>query len=473
MLFIDESHSMSHPSNKAKHFLFTLAIALLAGKPLCPPSYAQAYPLKISDNKRYLVGQGGTPFFWSGEAAWSLIAQVSKEDAVLYLSDRAQKGFNVVMVNLIEHAFCTNPPSNYYGDRPFTGTAFITPNEAYFAHADYVINQAAQRGFVVLLFPLYLGYGCGNEGWCNDVKAASTPAMRAWGQYVGNRYKNFDNIVWCIGGDTDPTPVKDKVREFVKGILDNDTRHLITAHNDNTPAIYRWPGESWLNVNNAYAYDPPSLISQFQSAYQHSPVMPFFLIESTYENEHGATTQQLRAQAYWAVLSGGFGHIFGNCPIWHFGSSGDWCGSTNWKGQLNSSGSVSMMYVQSLFMSRDWYLLVPDFNHSVMPAGWEPGDATAARTSDGHTVIAYLPDRRQVTMDLSKISGMGARYWWYKPSDGSVSGGAVIPISGAHQFTPPANGDWVLVIDDSSLNLPAPGTQDFPPSSPTGLRIVK
>ena len=147
-------------------------------------------------------------FFWSGDTAWSLIAQVSKEDAIYYLEDRRQKGFTVILVNLIEHKFSTNAPRNFYGTPPFTGQTFTTPNEAYFAHADYVINEAAQRGLVVLLSPLYLGYQCGDEGWCNEVKAAALTDLRAWGHYLGNRYKNFDNIVWTIGGDTDPTPVK-------------------------------------------------------------------------------------------------------------------------------------------------------------------------------------------------------------------------------------------------------------------------
>jgi len=34
-----------------------------------------------------------------------------------------------------------------------------------------------------------------------------------------------------------------------------------------------------------------------------------------------------------------------------------------------------------------------------------------------------------------------------------------IRTQGSRQFTPPAPGDWVLVIDEVALGLPAPGSR--------------
>lgn len=456
------------------------AAGLVAWATLClaGTSHAYVYPLKLSDNQHLVVDQANRPFFWSGDAAWSLIAQLSQADAETYLDDRQQKGFDLVMVNLIEHAFSSNPPANHDGDLPFTGAPFATPNTAYFAHADAVIAAAAQRGIVVMLFPLYLGYSCGSEGWCGEVQAASLATMRAWGRYVGERYGDDDNIVWCIGGDTDPSPVKAKVQEFVAGLRERDTRHLMTAHNDSgTFAVTRWPNESWLNVNNVYSYSG-TLYTSARTAYERAPAMPFFLIESAYENEHSSTPQQLRAQAYWPVLSGGVGHVFGNCPMWHFGASAGWCGSTDWQGELDSPGSVSMMDVQHLFVSRPWWTLIPDFDHLALTAGygtWGSGDyATAAVASDGSTLIAYLPSRRQVTVDMARIAGDQARCWWYNPADGTAQEIGLFATSGTRQLTPPANGDWVLVVDDAAADFPTPGQGVFDalrPPPPTGLRV--
>jgi len=279
------------------------------------------FPLRAEGSgERFLVDSDNQPFFWLGDAAWSLIAQLKREDVSFYLDDRRAKGFSVILVSLIEHKFCTNAPANIYGDLPFTGKPFTTPNEKYFKHADYVIKSAAERNIIVLLAPLYLGYDCKDEGWCSEVKTTSISDLYSWGRYVGDRYKNFSNIIWVIGGDTDPTGVKDKVLEMIKGIREKDTTHIFTAHNQpETMAVTPWIGEGWLTINNVYSYDS-ILYSHFKTAYELKPVMPYYLCESAYENEHNATPQQLRSQAYQAILSGSMGHIFGNCPLWHLQS---------------------------------------------------------------------------------------------------------------------------------------------------------
>jgi hypothetical protein len=372
------------------------------------------------------------------------------------------------LVNLIERRFSINPPKNIYGDTPFTGRTFTTPNELYFEHADYVINAAAQKGMVVLLAPLYLGYNCGSEGWCAEVQSASLSDMRSWGRYLGNRYKDFKNIVWLIGGDADPNKygVTEKMREFVRGIRDYDTVHLITAHNNpESMAVDPYGGsDTWLSINNVYSYST-TLYQNSRTAYDRSPILPYFIIESTYENEHDSTQQQLRSQIYWPVLYGGFGSIFGNCPIWHFGYSSSRCGITNWKSQLDAQGSLNMMHAQALFRSRAWERLEPDFNHTVMTAeygSWGQSDyATTARTLDGTTVIAYLPSKRMVSVDMSKVSGTKARCWWFNPSDGLSAFVGDYSNSGIRNFTPPSDGDWVLVLDDAGKDLPAPGTARY------------
>jgi hypothetical protein len=191
--------------------------------------------------------------------------------------------------------------------------------------------------------------------------------------------------------------------------------------------------------------------------------MPYFMMESAYENEHNSTPQQLRSEAYWPLLCGAMGHIFGNCPIWHFSSTPGWCGISDWKAQLNLPGSVSMDYLQKLFRSRPWHLLVPDFDHKVIIDGygqWGSKDwITAACTSDGKTIIAYMPSGRQVTIDLSMINGKKARCWWYNPENGIVVDKGTFPAEGPRQFIPPSDSDWILVIDDASCKYSPPGKE--------------
>jgi hypothetical protein len=435
----------------------SLLIALLLPVNICltqNTTRPYAFPLKAVPDTRYLVDQNNTPFFWSGDAAWSLIAQLNIKDAEVYLENRQSKGFSVIMVSLIEHKFCKNAPADIYGDLPFPVKPFVDPDEKYFSHADSVIESAARHNILVLLTPLYLGYDCGDEGWCKEVKNASLDEMETWGKYVGSRYKKFSNIVWLIGGDTDPSQVKEKVAAMVQGIRSSDPVHLFSAHNQpESMAVNPWTGETWLSVNNVYSYD--SLIYlRYKTAYEYKPVMQFFQIESAYENEHNSTPQEIRSYAYWAVLSGAMGHVFGNCPLWNFDSASSFCSISGWKQQLNNQGSLSMDYLQRLFRSLQWQKLVPDFENRIIVTGFgKPGTkdhVACAVTSDGSTIIAYIPSARTFKVDMSKIKDSKAICWWYNPSDGKKTGIGLFPNSGFHDFTPPSSGDWLLVIDDSA-----------------------
>lgn len=150
---------------------------------------AAAYPLEISPNGRYLVDQNGAPFLINGETPWSLMTAVTKSQVEFFLEDRRQRGFNAVLVELIEQFF--NGPVNQEGEGPFlVHPDFSTPNEAYFQHADWVINKAAEKGMVVFMTPAYLGFGCGNQGWCIEMAANGPTVMREYGRWVGARYRS-------------------------------------------------------------------------------------------------------------------------------------------------------------------------------------------------------------------------------------------------------------------------------------------
>jgi hypothetical protein len=454
--------------------------------PLIIPTLSQlpAYPLEISSNNRFLVDQNKQPFFLVGDAAWSLIVQLTKPEVDYYLSNRQQKGFNTLLVNLVDHQFASNAPRNIYGDHPFTSTPFITPNEAYFANADYVISAAAQKGINVLLAPLYLGYNCGPEGWCSEVQAASLSDMTFWGQYIGNRYKDYPNIIWVIGGDTNPSRypgVQEKVDAFVAGLKQYDNVHLITAHNTSGEmAVTPWAGVSWLTLNNIYTDNQTYPLAQ--TAYNFRPTLPFFTIEGDYENEHGMTQQQLRAEGYWTFLSGGVGYVFGNCPVWHFGATNGWCdrNTIGWKESLDSPGSVDMSYMWTLFTSRPWQYLEPDWNHSVVTSGYgsfgKSGYVTASMTPDGNLAIVYIPNKRTITVDMSRFLGMVTARW-YDPANGTYTSVSASPLnnSGTKKFTSPGfnsagDRDWVLVLEsglDPTSTSILPDTTSTPSFSET------
>src|SRR5262245_46921326 len=66
------------------------------------------FPVHPVEGQRYLVDAAGRSFLIVGDSAWSLLTQLSTEDAELYLNDRQTKGFNTLLVNLLEHRFAEN-----------------------------------------------------------------------------------------------------------------------------------------------------------------------------------------------------------------------------------------------------------------------------------------------------------------------------------------------------------------------------
>jgi hypothetical protein len=189
------------------------------------------------------------------------------------------------------------------------------------------------------------------------------------------------------------------------------------------------------------------------------PFKPFFLLEAEYESGSGGASG-LRSQAYYTVLSGGYqGHLFGNCPIWALGARiSAFCPTSDWKSQLNSEGSRTLALVGRLFDSRNFHLLVPDQDHTVVTSGFSNPAAITARASDGSTIISYMPVGHSITVNMSKVGGPSANAWWYDPrTAATTAAGSGLPTTGSRVFSAPSGGDWVLVLDDASLNLPPPG----------------
>ena len=420
--------------------LWLACFTLWAGGAYARPAVDQ--PLRISASGRYLIDVSGKPFLLQGDAAWSLIANLTDEDAARYLRDRHAKGFNAVLVNLLEYRYAKYAPRNIYGVAPFADMRdWSRPNESYFRHADWVIRKAAESGMVVLLAPVYLGYPGAGEGFYHEVLANGPERMLEYGEFLGRHYRRFDNIIWVMGGDRNPGPAREDIDMVAYGIREFDRRHLFTAHvRAESAPVEEYPG-SWLGIESTYS---GSIVHQFLiKDYDRVPVKPFFLIETSYEGEHDSSPVQIRRQAYWAALSGGFGQVFGNRPIWLF--------APGWQQALNSTGSIDMMYWGRFFRSTRWFDLVPDQKHEVVTSGLGEFNGLdylmAARTPDGGCVIAYIPTARTITVDMSKLSGPTARVTWMNPSTGTLQAGGQLPVVGMRRFTPPGEGDWVLRLD--------------------------
>ncbi|MFY0610015.1 MAG: DUF4038 domain-containing protein [Hyphomicrobiaceae bacterium] len=383
-------------------------------------STRRRFPITIAQDKRYLIDAEGRPFLLHGDTAWSLIADLTREEVLHYLDDRQARGFNALLVNLIESTFARKAPANIYGDRPFLEPGdFGRPNEAYFAHAHWVLKKARDRGFLVLLAPAYLGYQGGSQGWYQMLLRNNHAKLRQYGRYVARRFNRLGNIVWVQGGDYNP-PDRSRTRAVVAGIRDAAANTFHTVHNaPETAAAKYWPNEPWLHLNNIYTYGPTC--QKALTEYARPGPMPFILIEGTYENEHRANEAWLRAQAYGALLCGAAGQFFGNNPIWHFNAEGLHEAPVDWRQALDARGTRSMSHLVKFFAGLPWWKLQPAATTRLVTVGLRrrTSRTAVAQTSDRRVVVLYMPKARTVTIDLARLAGPKVAARWFDPSNGT------------------------------------------------------
>ena len=183
-----------------------------------------AFPLKLSTNHRYLVDQNNRPVPILGRTAWFVIS-VSAADYHIFVDDTAARGYNAIEMHVLDHDPRGNhPPLNGNLDAPFlkrldgtnwngvlgdTGIGaadFTTPNEAYWSFVDGFLNYCQSQGVSVFMFPAYVGFQGGEQGWMKEMVANGPAKMQAYGAWLATRYKNQKNLVWMMGGDMGTAP---------------------------------------------------------------------------------------------------------------------------------------------------------------------------------------------------------------------------------------------------------------------------
>ena len=159
---------------------------------------APAYPLKVSANGRYLVDQKGAPFLIAGDSPQALMVNLTEKDAEFFFANRARHGFNTVWINLLcrKGTGGRADGGTHDGLLPFKkADDFATPNEAYFARCDRMLRLDRKHKLLVILDP------CETIDHLKPMLENGPKKCREFGRYLGNRYKDFDNLLWMHGND--------------------------------------------------------------------------------------------------------------------------------------------------------------------------------------------------------------------------------------------------------------------------------
>ena len=458
----------------------TLLVALALLATTAAPSVA-APRLKVSENRRFLVKEDGTPFFYLGDTAWELFHRLNREEAERYLKNRAERQFTVIQAVVLAELDGLNDP-NPYGHKPLTGNDPTKPNEDYFKHVDFIVNKAQELGLYVGMLPTW------GDKWRNapDKGGIFTPQNAGpYGEFLGKRYKDKP-IIWVLGGDR---PIdNDNHRAILKAMAEGLRRgdggnHLITFHPPGGNGSSTWfHAEPWLDFNmrqNGHVTEFTGRYDQTRADYDRTnPVKPVIDGEPIYEDhpvsfkakELGhSIAADVRRPLYWDLFSGACGHTYGHHSVWQMYAPGR--NPINgplmpWYEAIDQPGAAHMQHGRRLIESRPFLTRVPD-DSIIVPAEVTtsvPGAGTrryaTTRDTDRTYAMVYAPVGRAFSVKMDVIRGGKVKAWWFNPRTGKNESAGEFDNRGQRKFIPPDPGealDWVLVLDDASRNYLPPG----------------
>ncbi|BET66985.1 glycoside hydrolase family 140 protein [Opitutales bacterium ASA1] len=432
----------------------------------------------VSPDGRRLQHADGTTFFYLGDTAWELFHRLNREEAARYLEDRARKGFNVIQAVALAEIDGLAVP-NAYGDLPLHDQDPARPNEAYFAHVDFIVERAAALGLYVGFLPTWGKY------WkTGDTNLVFHPDnARVYGRFLGRRYREHP-LVWILGGDQNVVTPEERaiIDAMAAGLREGDGgAHLITFHS-------RGPGQSsrqlqdapWLDFHmsqTSHAARDHDTGLYAEHDYGLAPARPTLDGEPRYEcipvgfywREHGRIDRfdddDVRHAAWSSVMAGACGHTYGNNNIWQM-----WQpdrapaiqANIPWHEALDHPGARQMGLMRRFFEANDFGKLVPD--HAVIVDGPARGLAKirALRATDGSRLVVYSPRGEPFTLDQSVVKVAYFRITWFDPRYGVSHEFRISPRAWDNHafqtFTPPTSGrgqDWILVIEDAKRTTDA------------------
>lgn len=429
--------------------------------------------LKINENKRFLEKEDGEPFFWLGDTAWELFHRLNKDEAEIYLKNRSELGFNVVqVVALSEDEGLTSP--NAYGKLPLLMNdkgnydpekPDLSEDYSYWDHMDYIISLAEHYGIYIALLPTWGDKY--NLKWGKCPVIFNKENARKYGEWIGERYKKFINIIWIMGGDRslDTFEHFNIIIEMAKGIKKADNgKHLMTFHpQGGCSSSNQVHNEEWMDFNMIQSGHMSLNLKNYELItvdYEKKFIKPTIDGEPRYE-DHPINFNpvngyfdavDVRQAAYWSVFAGAFGHTYGHHSIWLMCTKPKDYFIMDWRQAITRPGGCQMKHLKKLMESRSFFDRVPD--QELIAENYEGANHIQATRGSDYAFI-YSPNGLAIKINMGRISGDNVKASWYDPRRGKYKSIGQYDNSGVLEFIPPSSGrgeDWVLVLDNEESN---------------------
>jgi hypothetical protein len=425
-------------------------------------------PIRLADDHRSLAHADGTPFLWLGDTAWNGPLRSTADEWDDYLAERVRQGFSAVQ--WVTTHWLAGPDGDIEGQLAFTGYEHITINPAFYQRLDTrleALNAAGLLGAPVLLWAAEW-----REPEVNSVNPGlSLPVEQATllARYMIARW-GAHHVLWILNGDGDYRGAKaERWRQIGRALFDGREHAPVVLHPNgmNIPTD-EFQSESWLDIvgyQSGHGDGDPTwrwlCAGPPAQDWKLEPTRPFINLEPPYENHIAYQSGRphspfsTRRALYWSLLiAPTAGVTYGGHGVWGWddGSSPPVAHPNTgiplpWRAALRMPAAGQMAHIAALFGAIEWWRLRPAPELLVT----QPGDAdpsrfvAAARSATGDLALIYVPDDQQVELHGAELSpNLVAR--WFNPISGEYVSATPALGDTTYQFTTPAPGDWVLVL---------------------------
>jgi Protein of unknown function (DUF4038)/Putative collagen-binding domain of a collagenase len=487
--------------------------------------------LIISENRRLLTQQSGKPFIWLADTDWTIAHRLKWDDVEYLMQKRKSQGFTVLQIVALDPEQ-DKEMRNPAGDKALLNDNLSTPNEKYFQYLDFILDKAEEYGFYVLLLPVWGELVVGHN-WMGEFSEKIVTKENAfqYGEWIGSRYKDRTNIIWCLGGDRQPIHLgvdyKDVWRNMAegiaKGVLNKDIKHnekdpdweklLITYHacheaetGECSTMSYWTDDDAWISfitIQSGHGLTPKNY-QLVKNDYNRKNPMPVFDGEPAYEDMpttwpiksdfHGGW--MVRKRAYWSLFAGSFGHTYGHPSVcWMISEKErDNFRRYSWFEALDRPGAWQMKILRDFLESRDLSQCIP-CQELLIEQNNKVDDVTdehiqACIEKEGKFACLYFPSGGEETVDLSRLKIDQLQIWWFNPRDGQCYTQANVITDKASslelikrdgeksvlKIKTPTSGneqDWVCVIENRNNQSTVPGHAKIYGELPVPAEIKK
>lgn len=429
-------------------------------------AHAALPDLKVAEDHRHLVTSDGKPFFLLGDTAWELFHRLTREESEQYLKNRADKGFNTILaVALAEYEF---DKPNAYGEMPLEGMDPMKPREAYFQHVDWVVGKAESLGLRIAMLPTWGDKW--NKKWGKGPEIFTPENARHYCEWLAARYKDKP-VIWILGGDR---PVENDsqraiIRAMAEGLKQGDGgRHLISFHpKGGANSSDFWPDESWLDFHMFQSGHGKRATANYDMNARNlglPALKPTLDGEPNYEDhpvrglmKNGKPTEwfdddDARRAAWWSVLSGACGHVYGTHSIWQFHDPAKRAAVTDartpWQQAMDLPGATQMGVLKRFLEGLDWTNLHRDDAFVSPIVEWKPEmHQIAAVAADKSFALVYSPTNGAIRVSVEKLKLTSAGFT-ARAFDAATAKELPLadPTSGSYTFVVTTKRDWVLLL---------------------------